>query len=158
MLRSLQSLAWIPEYCCIRVCLHNADIFETRKTSLLFKVASAWHPAKRDVSHQDIILFIFVNLSTTYTTTNSHLSGIMSCLRGVVANYLAAQARDPGINSHLHQNDSWHIWHHMRKDIVSSCNLRCWLIFLYGRSRTYLVASLRAGPVGRILYNLYLWL
>ena len=36
-----------------------------------------------------------------------------------------------------------------------SCNLRCRLIFLYGCSRTYRVASLRAGPVGRISYNLY---
>ena len=36
-----------------------------------------------------------------------------------------------------------------------SCNLRCRLIFLQGRSRTYCVASLRAGPVGRISYNLY---
>ena len=36
-----------------------------------------------------------------------------------------------------------------------SCNLRCLLIFLHGRSRAYLVASLRAGPVGRISYNLY---
>ena len=33
--------------------------------------------------------------------------------------------------------------------------LRCLLIFLHGRSRTYRVASLRAGPVGRISYNLY---
>ena len=36
-----------------------------------------------------------------------------------------------------------------------SCNLRCRLIFLHGFSRTYRVASLRAGPVGRISYNLY---
>ena len=36
-----------------------------------------------------------------------------------------------------------------------SCNLRCLLIFFHGRSRTYRVASLRAGPVGRISYNLY---
>ena len=36
-----------------------------------------------------------------------------------------------------------------------SCNLRCLLIFLHGRSRTYRVASLRAGLVGRISYNLY---
>ena len=36
-----------------------------------------------------------------------------------------------------------------------SCNLRCLLIFLHGRSRTYRVASLRAGPVGRISHNLY---
>ena len=28
-----------------------------------------------------------------------------------------------------------------------SCNLRCLLIFLHGRSRTYRVASLRAGSV-----------
>ena len=33
-----------------------------------------------------------------------------------------------GINSHQHQKDSLHIWHHLRKDIVSSCNLRCQLI------------------------------
>ena len=46
-------------------------------------------------------------------------------------------------------------WHHLRNDIVFSCNLRCLLIFLHGRSRTYRVASLRAGPVGRIPYNLY---
>ena len=36
-----------------------------------------------------------------------------------------------------------------------SCNLRCRLIFLHGRSRTYRVASLHGGPVGRISYNLY---
>ena len=38
-----------------------------------------------------------------------------------------------------------------------SCNLRFRLIFLHGCSRTYCVASLRAGPVGvgRISYNLY---
>ena len=36
-----------------------------------------------------------------------------------------------------------------------SCNLHCRLIFLHGCSRTYRVASLRAGPVGRISYNLY---
>ena len=47
------------------------------------------------------------------------------------------------------------IWRHARKDIVFSCNLRCQLIFLHGRSRTYRVASLRAGPVGRISYNMY---
>ena len=35
-----------------------------------------------------------------------------------------------------------------------SCNLRCRLVFLHGRSRTHRVASLRAGPVGRISYNL----
>jgi len=39
--------------------------------------------------------------------------------------------------------------------IVFSCNLRCLLIFLHGRSRTYRVASLRAVPVSRISYNLY---
>ena len=36
-----------------------------------------------------------------------------------------------------------------------SCNLRFRLIFLHGCSRAYRVASLRAGPVGRISYNLY---
>ena len=76
-------------------------------------------------------------------------------IRGVVANYLASQARDPGIDSHQHLKDSWHIWRHLRNDTVFSCNLRCLLIFLHGRSRTYRVASLRAGPVGRISYNLY---
>ena len=75
----------------------------------------------------------------------------MSRIRGVVANYLV----DPGIDSHQHQKDSWHIWHHVRKDIVFSCNLRCRLIFWHGRSRTYRVASLRAGPVGHISYKLY---
>ena len=44
------------------------------------------------------------------------------------------------------------------KIIVSSCNLRCRLIFLYGHPQTYRVARLRAGPEGRISYNLYLWL
>ena len=77
-------------------------------------------------------------------------------IRGVVASYLASQARDPGIDSHQHQKDSWHIYGAMReKDIVFSCNLRCRLIFLHGRSWTYRVASLHAGPVGRISYNLY---
>ena len=79
----------------------------------------------------------------------------MSRIRGVVANYLASQVRDPGIDYHQHQKDSWHIWRHLRNDIVFSCNLRCLLIFLHGRSRTYRVASLCAGPVGRISYNLY---
>ena len=36
-----------------------------------------------------------------------------------------------------------------------SCNLRFRLIFLHGGSRTYCVASLRAGPVGCISLNLY---
>ena len=72
-----------------------------------------------------------------------------------VANYFASQARDPGIDSHQHQKDSWHVWRHLRKDTVFSCNLHCRLTFLHGRSRTYRVASLRAGPVGRISYNLY---
>ena len=80
---------------------------------------------------------------------------IVSRIRGVVANYLASQVRDPGIDSHQHQKDSWHIWRHLRNDIVFSCNLCCLLIFLHGCSRTYRVASLRAGPVGRISYNLY---
>ena len=70
-----------------------------------------------------------------------------------MANYLLSQARDPWISFHQHHKDSWHIWCHLRKDIVSSCNSRCWLIFLYGHSRTYRVASLSAGLVGRILYN-----
>ena len=81
--------------------------------------------------------------------------GSMSRIRGVVANYLASQARDPGIDSHQHLKDTWHIWRHLRNDTVFSCNLRCLLIFLHGCSRTYRVASLRAGPVGRISYNLY---
>ena len=37
-------------------------------------------------------------------------------------------------------------------------NLRCWLIFLHGRYltyRAYRVASLRAGLVGHISYNMY---
>ena len=44
------------------------------------------------------------------------------------------------------------LWRHLIKDTVFSCNLRCWLIFLHGCSRTYRVASLRAGPVGRISF------
>ena len=36
-----------------------------------------------------------------------------------------------------------------------SCNLRCLLISLHGCSRTYRVASLRAGPMCSIPYNLY---
>ena len=79
----------------------------------------------------------------------------LSLIRGVVANYLASQVRDPGIDSHQHQKDSWRIWRHLRNDIVFSYNLRCLLIFLHGRSLTYRVASLRARPVGRISYNLY---
>ena len=43
----------------------------------------------------------------------------------------------------------------LRNDTTFSCNLRRKLIFLHGRSRTYRVASLRAGLVGRISYNLY---
>ena len=79
----------------------------------------------------------------------------MSRIRGVVANYLASQVRDPEINSHQHLKDSWHIWRHLRRDTVFSCNLRFRLIFLHGCSRTHCVASLRAVPVGRISYNLY---
>ena len=80
---------------------------------------------------------------------------LMSRIRGVVANYLASQVRDPGIDSHQHLKDSWHIWRHLRRDTVFSCNLRFRLIFLHGCSRTHCVASLRAVPVGRISYNLY---
>ena len=68
----------------------------------------------------------------------------MSRIRGVVANYLAFQARDPGISiptSTKKIHDS--IWHLVRKDIVFSCNLRYWWIFLHGCSQTYRVASLR---------------
>ena len=36
-----------------------------------------------------------------------------------------------------------------------SCNLRFRLISLPGHSRTYRVASLCAGPLSSILYNLY---
>ena len=56
-------------------------------------------------------------------------------------------AGDPRIDSHQHQKDSWQIpWRHLRKDtIVSSCNLRCRLIFLHSRSILYCVASLRAA-------------
>ena len=79
----------------------------------------------------------------------------LSRIRGVVANYLASQVRDPGIDSHQHLKDSWHIWRHLRRDTVFSCNLRFRLIFLHGCSRTHCVASLRAVPVGRISYNLY---
>ena len=68
------------------------------------------------------------------------LQSIMSRIRGVVANYLASQARDPGIDSHRHLEDSWHIWRHLRRDTVFSCNLRWLLIFLHGCSRTYRVA------------------
>ena len=45
-----------------------------------------------------------------------------------------SQARDPGIDFHQHQKDSRHIWRHLRKDIVFSCNLRCRLIFMCGMS------------------------
>ena len=51
--------------------------------------------------------------------------GLWSRIRGVVANYLASQVRDPGIDSHQHLKDSWHIWRHLRNDTVFSCNLRC---------------------------------
>ena len=57
---------------------------------------------------------------------------------------------DTEIDSHQHQKNSWHIWRHLRRDIVFSCNFRCLLICLHGRSRTH-----RAGPVCRISYNLY---
>ena len=63
----------------------------------------------------------------------------ISRIRGVVANYLATQGGgDPRIDSHQHQKDSRHIWRHLRRhlrtDTVFSCNLRCLLIFLHGRS------------------------
>ena len=54
----------------------------------------------------------------------------MKRVRGVVANYLASPGKDPGINSHRNHKDSRHIWRHLTKDIVSSCNLRSRLIFL----------------------------
>ena len=95
------------------------------------------------------------SLATSAYTKGDIMFYYLSRIRGVVANYLASQARDPGIDSHQHQKDSWHISRHLREDIVFSCNLRCLLICLHGRSRTYHVASLRAGPVGRISYNLY---
>ena len=38
---------------------------------------------------------------------------------------------------------------------MSSCNLRYRFIFLHGRSLSYRVASMRAGPVSCISYNLY---
>ena len=82
------------------------------------------------------------------------VSWLWSRIRGVVANYLASQARDPRIDSHQHLKDSWHIWRHLRRDTVFSCNLRCRLIFLHDCSRTHRVASLRAGPVGRITCTL----
>ena len=85
----------------------------------------------------------------------SNLKTRVSRIRGVVANYLASQVRDPGIDSHQHLKDLWHIWRHLRRDTVFSCNLRFRLIFLHGCSRTHCVASLRAVPVGRISYNLY---
>ena len=80
---------------------------------------------------------------------------ILSGIHGVVADYLVSQVRDPRIDSHQQQKDSWHIWRHLRKDTVFSCNLRCQLIFLHGCFRTYRLGSLRAEPVGRISYNLY---
>ena len=102
--------------------------------------------------------FFYVNLSNYINITCMHLRLVeipTSRIRGVVANYLASQVRDPGIDSHQHLKDSWHIWRHLRRDTVFSCNLRFRLIFLHGCSRTHCVASLRAVPVGRISYNLY---
>ena len=102
---------------------------------------------KLQILSADIIIWYPTSLFCTYM--------LMSRIRGVVANYLASQARDTGIDSHQHLKDSWHIWRHLRRDAVFSCNLRFRLIFLHGCSLTYCVASLRAGPVGRISYNLY---
>ena len=68
----------------------------------------------------------------------------------LLANYLASQVIDPRIDSYQHKKDSWHIWRLLSKDIVSSSNLRCQLIFLHGRSRIYCVVSLQAGLVSRI--------
>ena len=99
---------------------------------------------------------IFISYSTsTFLCMMMATPLTFSSIRGVVANYLASQVRDPGIDSHQHLKDSWHIWRHLREDTVFSCNLRCPLIFLHGCSRTYRVASLRAGPVDRISHNLY---
>ena len=68
----------------------------------------------------------------------------------IVAHYHAlAQARDARINSHQHHEDSWHMCH-LKKNIVSSCNLCCWLIPLYSPPWTYGVAILSAGPMGHI--------
>ena len=83
----------------------------------------------------------FYRTSYVGSTTRQHSSRI----RGVVANYPASQARDPGIDSNQHLKNSWHIWRHLRNDTVFSCNLRYMLIFLHSCSRTYRVASLRAG-------------
>ena len=107
--------------------------------------------------HADVIYSLYIVTPMyafnffTYNVSRLHMSRI----RGVVANYLASQVRDPGIDSHQHLKDSWHIWRHLRRDTVFSCNLRFRLIFLHGCSRTHCVASLRAVPVGRISYNLY---
>ena len=59
-----------------------------------------------------------------------------------------------GLTERKFQNWTCHVWQHMWKDIGSSGNLRCRLIFLNGCSRIYRVASLRAGRVGS--YNRYI--
>ena len=116
-------------------------------------IMKTWWVSDRRMPHRVLWNFWWV-YSDVKWTYNFH-GMFMSRLRGVEVNYLASQARDPGIDSHQHLKDSWHIWRHLRNDTVFSCNLRCLLNSLHGRSRTYRVASLRAGPVGRISYNLY---
>ena len=49
------------------------------------------------------------------------------------------------------RKDSWRIWRHLRKDIVSSCNLFCRLIFLHAWSFPNLLFSSPA-------YIAWLWL
>ena len=52
---------------------------------------------------------LILNLCTSRILDPTHEPSSLSHIRGVVANYFASQARDPGIDSHQHQNDSRHI-------------------------------------------------
>ena len=63
---------------------------------------------------------------------------------GYLSHLLDKNPRDQ-FHQNAAQSDSWHIY--PRKDIASSCNLRCLLIFPYGCSRTYqiAIACMRAG-------------
>ena len=51
-------------------------------------------------------------MDTSSSSSSIIVAAVMSSsstsnrIRGVVANYLASQARDPGIDSHQHQKDS----------------------------------------------------
>ena len=104
----------------------------------------AYNEEKKKTVVSVVIVVIIITIVVVFIII--HLSFSLCMTAGSAYNYY---------NSHQHQKiHDIPIWRHLRKDTVFSCDLCCRLIFLHGCSRTYRVASLRAGPVGRISYNL----